>query len=533
MANTASTARRIARNQRGIASLMVTTVLILVIGLIIIGFSQTTRRNQRETLDRQLTSQAFYAAETAINSVKAKIDAAGVGVPVPEKTACEPTSPSYPETFNSSGTFGSTNTNISVTCLLVRSNLESLYYPNVNQTKSTIVPAISNSGNFNKLVLRWDNKDNIANPSAGCTSNNLPSTSNWNCGYGILRVDLAAPPPAAVQAMTTFFIPRNNPGVTSIAFNPAGSGGGVINGNCDDTECTAEITGLNGNSYYLRLLSVYKDASVTIEAQTTAGANVRLSGQVIVDATGKAGDVLRRVQVRLPVGGQSTANMPNFAIESNGSLCKRFIAAPNFYQSFEVFTDSGCVGEVSGVASGPSCSLVASTHSGDITVVAQGSDANVRDPVGSPHRVVVPLSSSLNPGCSYRFMHEWGDSHPGQKRLCDGGNTVSCTSLNQRNESYIIQFITASGAVLDQTPPTGDLPNELSEIMNINTDPDYVRNPNGMIEHEARRLYHTLDIPASSDPVTHIALQHVRLSSVPLWDDMNSIHLYQFLFTPI
>ncbi|HET6924792.1 MAG TPA: pilus assembly PilX N-terminal domain-containing protein, partial [Candidatus Saccharimonadales bacterium] len=54
-------------DERGMVSIMVTLVMIIVITLIVIGFAQVVRRNQRETLDRQLSTQAYYAAETGIN----------------------------------------------------------------------------------------------------------------------------------------------------------------------------------------------------------------------------------------------------------------------------------------------------------------------------------------------------------------------------------------------------------------------------------------------------------------------------------
>ena len=48
-------------------AILVTMNLMIVISLIVLGFAQISRRNQRQSLDRQLSTQAFYAAETAVN----------------------------------------------------------------------------------------------------------------------------------------------------------------------------------------------------------------------------------------------------------------------------------------------------------------------------------------------------------------------------------------------------------------------------------------------------------------------------------
>lgn len=46
-----------------------------------------------------------------------------------------------------------------------------------------------------------------------------------------------------------------------------------------------------------------------------------LTGQVSIDATGKAADVLRRVQVRRGVGNFN--GYPDYALETADELCKR------------------------------------------------------------------------------------------------------------------------------------------------------------------------------------------------------------------
>src|SRR4051794_27185754 len=53
--------------QAGLVSIIVTLIMMLVISLIVVGFAEITRRNGSEALERQLSTQAYYAAETGIN----------------------------------------------------------------------------------------------------------------------------------------------------------------------------------------------------------------------------------------------------------------------------------------------------------------------------------------------------------------------------------------------------------------------------------------------------------------------------------
>jgi Tfp pilus assembly protein PilX len=65
--------RNIRHAEQGLVSIVVTMIFLIVLSLIVVGFAQVARREQRESLDRQLSSQAFYAAESGINIAKSAI----------------------------------------------------------------------------------------------------------------------------------------------------------------------------------------------------------------------------------------------------------------------------------------------------------------------------------------------------------------------------------------------------------------------------------------------------------------------------
>ena len=74
---------------------------------------------------------------------------------------------------------------------------------------------------------------------------------------------------------------------------------------------------------FLRLLPIYKGGSVKISLQKTDGTIVNFDGvQPIVDSTGRASDLFRRVEARLQIGDDFA--YPNNAVELKNSLCKDF-----------------------------------------------------------------------------------------------------------------------------------------------------------------------------------------------------------------
>lgn len=338
------TARR-RMTERGFASIIVTTVLISVIGLILVGFSISVRRNQRETLDRQLSTQAFYAAETAVNKARADVveqfKQTGKVTAVPDCTKA----------------IVSANPGIVAPCVTIDSSLESMFYNSVEEGKdtyATVIPADPAGLPVNNLVFTWRPAQDTPNPQSGCNgrSGELPPRGSWpgSCAYGVLRLDISESDAAGnfnPNAFATSVIllpsdpilggipaqllalPTHDPsgaGAYFVGADQCGSGNPAAT--FTDRWCSKQINlngAASGKQYYVRMRSIYRNSAVDIQPRNGA-APVETSGQILIDATGKAQDVLRRIQVRVPVdpGNNNTFG----AIESTGSICKRFAVAP-------------------------------------------------------------------------------------------------------------------------------------------------------------------------------------------------------------
>lgn len=335
-------------NQRGMASLMVTTVLVLVIALIIIGFSQVTRRNQREALDRQLSTQAFFAAESGVDKTVAIIrDMASSGQIPPDKTDCTTANTTYPD-------IQLDGENVRITCVLVNNSLDELVYSSVTEKNPVVVPLVAADPSqfISKVTLTWRSNDGGSTPSNTCTwvgdaNYRLPARSSWGCGHGLLRADISELPDASMAtAVSAFFYPRRAttpPTFASAPTTDVSARGGLVNGSCSDSggdpKCMASMNGFSSNTLFMSLRSIYHNSSVTINGFDTLGNEVKFKGQALVDITARAQDVVRRIQVRVPIATTEVPNLPAFAIESTSSLCKRFSVQPSWYKADSVTCD--------------------------------------------------------------------------------------------------------------------------------------------------------------------------------------------------
>ncbi len=327
--------------ERGMVAIMVTLILMIVISLIVLGFAQISRRNQRQTLDRQLSTQAFYAAETGLNDVTQLIKAAiASNTPVTTKTDCTPNSGAF---YASLTPVISAADKVEYTCLMVTPDPTSLKY--TVGTTGTVIPVITSSGTLTDITLTWQSTEDTPPPVANCpnTKTVLPASTpaTWTCEYGVLRFDMV--PTAGLLSsgglnpMISFVVPLRPGSVgsdpSSWNFGPgsAFSLRGVL---CSQSNCSITITGLTQSQYHLRVSSLYKDVGLTVTAHNNTGAVANLIGaQALVDVTGKAQDVLRRIQVRLPLTVSSTNLMSDFALQSTESICKRYSVMDGVFQN--------------------------------------------------------------------------------------------------------------------------------------------------------------------------------------------------------
>jgi hypothetical protein len=189
-----------------------------------------------------------------------------------------------------------------------------------------------------ELTLNWG----IGNGFSGAgtcpaTAGQFPPSGNWNCNFPVLRVDLVMAVNAGGSSVlsrtarsgitdTMFFMPTTT-GTSSTdtaIFSPPG--GSIYAANCSSSTCTGNINNLGSTAYYMRVTALYvKNAPLVI---TNSSSQPFLNAQAIIDATGQAQDVLRRVVVAVDLTDANAYTIPSGALITENSVCKQFGVAP-------------------------------------------------------------------------------------------------------------------------------------------------------------------------------------------------------------
>lgn len=334
--------------EKGFVSLIVASILMVLLTLVVIGFSRAMQREQRQSLDRQLSTQAFYAAETAVNDVYRNI-ASITG----DKTDCDVNSAAYP--WMNNGVVDSTDANVAYTCVKIDGSPESLEFNNgsINTQISKIFPVQDFANqNIRDLTFNWTGSDpsNKSIPACSANPSILPATRVNQ--IPILRVSITRINTTNTydrntlinQTSNMYFYPQ--PGgcgaVSSVDYRDyidAAEKGRIIPVQCvsvaGENRCILQLSqfqnvpGQPSDRYMVRVKSIYGNVNMSVTG-TTLGAGNRpiqfIGAQVVVDATGRASDVLRRIQVHL--NNIPTYPVPEYVYQATDGICKQMLVAP-------------------------------------------------------------------------------------------------------------------------------------------------------------------------------------------------------------
>jgi Tfp pilus assembly protein PilX len=327
----------IKNDQNGLVAITVTVFFIVVLSLIVLAFSQVARREQRQALDRQLSSQAYYAAESGVNDAIEWIRTH----PGTDITDCDGWSASKNLDQGPNRAF-------SYSCLLINQGPTSLVFGDIDVNNGETVSLGTPSGQQLKSVtFSWKETTAAGAPASiftGCTAaTNIrqfeqAGSYSADCDAGMLRIYLMPVSSGTNRqnmvngSFSTFLRPVfPAPASSTVNYSVYGnsnSQGQVIAANCSTGVCTATVDNLlAAGRVYLHMRSIYKDNQVTITGTDTTGQPVRFNdAQAVIDSTGRASDVLRRVQVRTPI--HPTFERSPYTIDSMNGICKRLGVYP-------------------------------------------------------------------------------------------------------------------------------------------------------------------------------------------------------------
>lgn len=334
--------QKLINNEQGIVSIVLTVFVLIVLSLVVVAFSQNTRREQRQSLDRQLSAQAFYAAESGINQIvnlnnTNKLDKN-------EVTDCNDPLFSDKKILDSN-TSSEGQGAFTLSCMLYDKHLPNVQWSSVGTRQGKVVSLHTVTNDLNKLTVRWTKAQNSSGEYGSCPST-APVIENIedSCGAGMLRIMLVPysngdNADALYNKSYTVFLKPSRPaggGHGQAYFRQHGPGaaeannqGNIVAAKCDDSDrCEATINDIpSGGNLFMHIRSIYAANAVDVAGYNIGGESIDFDqAQLKVDVTGKASDVVRRVQVRKPF--YEGYSIPASVADAVNGVCKRLGVYP-------------------------------------------------------------------------------------------------------------------------------------------------------------------------------------------------------------
>jgi hypothetical protein len=328
-------------NQRGAVSFLTVIFLAMLLTTITISFVRLSINEQRQATDDDLTNRAFYAAESGVEDAKRAIEMLQNGTLTTPQLNGIDCAPPLAGGF-SSDLIDDPAVDSEYTCQLIDMEAPN-FQAELDAWESVTVPLVGVNTSWNNIEIRWHIVGNgpgtdgsvTPRPSSG-TPPTLPRVTSWNAQWAaMLRSNVFDIPASgnlnrsSYNSRSGFVNPGNAP-VPTVALT-SGLDKQIINAGCsagaatNEYACTAVINGFSpgAREYYLRLQSIYRPTHIQVTLRNNAVA-VDLAGvQAVVDVTGRAGDVYRRVEARVDLAGSSYP-FPDFALMSANDICKNF-----------------------------------------------------------------------------------------------------------------------------------------------------------------------------------------------------------------
>lgn len=337
------------KREAGIVSLFTVIFFTILITVLTVGFIRIMVNERRQSTDDDLTSRAYYAAESGVEDVKRALQQY---YPNPaDHSKLNATTCDAPQGYNK--TIAS-NFNVGYSCKLIDLNPSDIQATLPGDGTSMQWP-IRSEGDvpFNKVRISWHNLSSSTDgtPVVFRTANTNTTYGAWQSGgtafpamlraqfFGYPRSGTFGRSQLEANNKVAFFNPFNSGSVADLPINNLDANTTPQNVVCTTNTvtfggyaCQATIVidpGISpaSNFVFLRLKGLYDQSGTKVKIELLNGSTVvsTQSSQAIVDVTGRAGDVFRRVQARVSLPGSiDTDLLPEFAIESGDSICKRF-----------------------------------------------------------------------------------------------------------------------------------------------------------------------------------------------------------------
>jgi len=332
-------------NENGFASITLALILIIVLALITVGFSQLARREQQSAVDKQLANQAYYAAETGINDVILGIQGNPKASPAIAPTITNSTAGvNQGQCLTLPNTTVSTDNGVTYNCAVVNLQLPNIQYDNVASFSDRYI-TFTTLGNatVGSLTVQWGSADGHSQFPSAVTSSSFPTYSSWNGDNYPAVLEFTVTPinndyarTSLINTTYTAYLYPASSGTSNVNYTPNSqpnnTDGSIVPGDCSNANgayaCQATISNINTpGPYLIHIINYYDASNININGTDVNGNPLTITdGQAEIDVTGSDKDVSKRVDVRIPI--VPSPVLPDFSLEGV-NLCKQFNTFPN------------------------------------------------------------------------------------------------------------------------------------------------------------------------------------------------------------
>ncbi len=308
--------------EQGFVSIIVAATIMILLSLITIGFTRLMQREQREALDRQLTRQATYAAESGINTIWEYILDESVQE---QKTECSHDQNPFhidDTTFITSNGVEAVpyfdeaddTASIQITCALYDKNPQSLTYT-LGKNEDVVTPFEDKDGTpIDSITVSWNSQVGNTAVHGSCgDGDDFEFPASMDDNIPVLRLDLYNTSnldrtSIANNSYFMYLIPCDSvSGTNGVDLEQDQRSIYKLPVNCDGGECTFSFNlsdfVTDRTSFFVRQKLLYGAGRVTYTAIDENREPVEFKdSQSVIDVTARASDVVRRLLVHVPYG---------------------------------------------------------------------------------------------------------------------------------------------------------------------------------------------------------------------------------------
>lgn len=325
-------------DERGAVALITVIFMAILLTIVTTSFIRITINEARQATDDDLTKRAFFAAESGVEDAKAALDRY-LSNEIQEADLngddCDAPTGIDPIIEDVDGI------EASYTCALI-DLISPAYEAAIPAWESRSIPlqgvdATEAPTDFNSVTISWhDPNENGTYALRNSADISLPQQTAWASGGNsfpaMMRIQISSYPETATfggGAADTFvaFVNPSNGGANPANNILVNDGAIISNGSCTPSvaagyACSVTLTGFDdpNRNYSVRVTPLY--GSTNMQLVLDGGATDLEGAQATIDVTGRAGDVFRRVEVRVSLAGVDY--LPDAALTSGRDLCKEF-----------------------------------------------------------------------------------------------------------------------------------------------------------------------------------------------------------------